>query len=26
VELDGGDAGGRVKAGMPVTVEIPLQP
>lgn len=26
VELDGADAGGRVKAGMPVTVEIPLLP
>lgn len=26
VELDAGDAGGRVKAGMPVTVEIPLLP
>jgi len=26
VELDSGDAGGRVKAGMPVTVEIPLLP
>jgi len=23
VELNGGDAGGRVKAGMPVTIEIP---
>src|SRR5436309_2597924 len=26
VELDGGDAGGRVKAGMPATVEIPVLP
>jgi len=26
VELDSADAGGRVKAGMPVTVEIPLLP
>jgi HlyD family secretion protein len=26
VELDSGDAGGRVKAGMPVTVTIPLLP
>ena len=26
VELDGADAGGRVKAGMPVTVEIPTLP
>jgi len=26
VQLDSGDAGGRVKAGMPVTVEIPLLP
>jgi len=26
VEADGGDAGGRLKAGMPVTLEIPLLP
>jgi len=26
VETDGGDEGGRLKAGMPVTVEIPLRP
>ncbi len=26
IELDGADAGGRVKAGMPVTVEIPTLP
>jgi HlyD family secretion protein len=26
VELDSGDAGGRLKAGMPVTLDVPLQP
>jgi HlyD family secretion protein len=26
VEADGGDAGGRLKAGMPVTLDIPLSP